>query len=252
MIPHAPVTPLALTGYTQVISPTFLAPPGMQTEGTVSCPSGTVPLGGGTGIHPVGTGAHITSSFPSPNGWVTEVSTGLADVVFNVQVVCARQPKQYAVVTNSGTVRSGAQTGVDAACPVGTRPLGGGVQSTAGDATANLAASIPTNHDWLVSENNGSSAAIQVTSYAICGRVRGSTLVAGAPTQLRGQETTLVSASCPAGTMPLGGGASSTAPTLDTALDETAADGGDWVTVFRNDAGRSFQGTARVVCARTA
>jgi hypothetical protein len=252
MIQHAPVTPLALAGYTQVVSPTFLAPPGTQTEGTVSCPAGTVPLGGGTGIHPVGTGAHITSSFPSPNGWVTKVSTSLADVVFDVHVVCARQPRQYAVVTDSGTVRSGAQGGVEAVCPVGTRSLGGGVQSTAGDATAHLAASIPTGHGWLVSEDNGSPAAIQVTAYAICGRARGSTLVSGTPTQLRGRETTLVSASCPAGTMPLGGGASSSAQTLDMALDETAADGGDWDTVFRNDSRRSFQGTVRVVCAATA
>jgi hypothetical protein len=250
MIPHAPVTPLALAGYAVVTSSTLVAPPGMQTQGAVACPAGTVPLGGGVGIHPVGTGAHITSSFPSPNGWVARVSTGLADVVFNVQVVCARQPKQYAVVTSSGSIRGGAQAGVDAACPTGTRPLGGGEQSTAGDATAHLAASVPTNHDWLASEDNGSSAPIQLTTYAICGRARGYMLVFGAPTQLPGLETTVISASCPAGTVPLGGGASSTATMLDTALDETGANAGDWDAVFVNTASRSFQATARVVCAR--
>jgi hypothetical protein len=250
MIPHAPVTPLALASYKVVTSPTFVAPPGQQTQGTVSCPAGTVPLGGGTGIHPAGTGAHITASFPSPNGWVTEVSTGLADVVFDALVVCAQQPRQYAVVSSSGNVRSGVQATVEATCPVGSRPLGGGVQTTASDATAHLAASLPTNHGWLVSEDNGSSAPIQVTTYAICGRASGYALVTGAPTQLRGKETTLVSASCPTGTLPLGGGASSTDPTLAAALDETGPEDGAWLGVFVNSAGRSFQGTARVVCAR--
>src|SRR5215468_9586492 len=78
--PMIPLAAVALAVYTVVVSPTLQAHAGRHARGVVACPAGTVPLGGGVGVHPVGTGAHVNGSFPSSNGWVADVSAGLAGV----------------------------------------------------------------------------------------------------------------------------------------------------------------------------
>src|SRR5690349_18784555 len=98
MITHVALAAMALAGYTTASSPTLQDPAGTHARGMVACPAGSVPLGGGVGIHPFGVGDHVESTFPSGNGWATDVSAGPSGIVFDVQVVCAQQPRGYTVV----------------------------------------------------------------------------------------------------------------------------------------------------------
>src|SRR3954470_24800556 len=57
-----------LHGLTVVSSGPILSPLGVQHRGSVSCPRGFVPLGGGAFVH--GLTANINGSFPTSTRWV--------------------------------------------------------------------------------------------------------------------------------------------------------------------------------------
>jgi hypothetical protein len=253
MLPHAALAALALAGYAVVSSPTLQDPAGTHARGTVACPSGTVPLGGGVGVHPVGVGAHVNGSFPSRHGWVADVSSSRANgVVFDVQVVCARRPDGYAVTTRTVDEPGETQTAADAACPAGTRPLGGGARTSADHPAVHLASSAPNGGGWQAAQDDGSSVDARLTAYAVCGRVAGYVVASGPSATLPGLKTTRIAATCPPHTVPLGGGATSTATTLDVALDETFPDTGAWDAVLANAGTASAAATPFAVCARAA
>src|SRR5689334_15109182 len=97
-------TPAALAtgkppaGYKIVSSAQLLAPAAHQTRGSVTCPAGRVPLGGGVFVVSGDFRASVNSSFPTFNGWTADVNNASgADTTFNVVVVCAKQPKNYSI-----------------------------------------------------------------------------------------------------------------------------------------------------------
>src|SRR3954447_16132825 len=88
-------------GYTLVSSATVVAQAGTQVRGRVTCPPGLVPFSGSAAIHSVSVQATVNSTFPLGNEWIADVNNaGTTDVTFEVDAVCARQPKNYAIVAS--------------------------------------------------------------------------------------------------------------------------------------------------------
>ena len=155
----APAVALAKPkGYVVVHSGALSSPANVQAHGSVTCPSGKVPLGGGVFFSSSSVSANINSSYPSGSGWAADVNNGTtAASSFTVYAVCGKAPKKYAVVGGpSTTVNPGAQTaGIAATCATGSKPLGGGLFSNTFSLAANVNTSIPTTTGWRVDANNG-------------------------------------------------------------------------------------------------
>src|SRR4051794_13052552 len=120
-------------GYVVVSSGQVIAPDGAQTRGFVTCPSRTVPLGGGAFVASSSVAVNLNSSFPTAVGWVADVNNeSSAATSFAVLAVCARRPTGYVVVPQ--TVPNGARTRstTTLSCPGSTRILGGGGFSSGG------------------------------------------------------------------------------------------------------------------------
>src|SRR5690348_16557458 len=110
----------ALHGLRQVTSGTIVAPGGFQRRGSVSCPRGFAPLGGGPVV--ASPAASVNGSFPTAHGWTVDVNTPTGtDTSFVIHLVCARKPKHYALVT-SGFVAdpAGGAATARATCPAGS------------------------------------------------------------------------------------------------------------------------------------
>src|SRR3954463_9068895 len=84
------VTVAALKGYRNVTSAAVPSPSQTQRRGTASCPTGTVPLGGGITILSSDRLVSVNSSFPVAGGWNADVSNASGtDTTFVVSVTCA-------------------------------------------------------------------------------------------------------------------------------------------------------------------
>ncbi|MGN6377474.1 MAG: hypothetical protein ACTHNU_00835 [Gaiellales bacterium] len=121
------------------------APQGAQTRGSAQCPTGTVPLGGGVVVSSTSTLASVSASFPEGPFWVGIVTNDSgADTTFQIEVECAKRPPGYTVI-QSAIVRSPdtLQASVLATCPSGTRPLGGGGETTSPSVFENMSSSGP-------------------------------------------------------------------------------------------------------------
>src|SRR4051794_23389440 len=68
-------------GYVVRESGTVVVPPGAQQRGELACPGRKVPLGGGAIMASLSPLANVNSSFPSPNGWVTDFANASASPV---------------------------------------------------------------------------------------------------------------------------------------------------------------------------
>src|SRR4051794_17027232 len=91
-------------GYVVVTTPLLASASGTQQRGTVDCPRGTVPLGGGATVFSTSMRATINSSFPFGRGWAADVNNASGETTaFDVRVVCATRPTGYAVVTSAAT-----------------------------------------------------------------------------------------------------------------------------------------------------
>src|SRR5262249_27589960 len=132
-VAHAP------KGFTVVSSGDLVSFAGRQTHGSVECPPGRVPLGGGvaTGLF---AGQTISSSYPTATGWAADVNNpGVANSTFSVIVTCSRPPKRYTIFNTPATdAPAGAHAGATAVCPAGTNALGGGVFSDSGSLVVTL------------------------------------------------------------------------------------------------------------------
>jgi hypothetical protein len=204
----AATSPKLPKGYTVVVSPTFFAAPGAQIRGTVDCPAGTVPLGGGGFSHSGSTAVNLNSSFPTSTGWAVDLNNGTTGTsAFEVHVVCGRTPKRYVVVaSDSALIPAHDQDSAFAFCPQGTRILGGGGLSDSGLLTVNLNSTFPETGEWRVDEANRSDLDTHLTSFAICGRLPGLAVVRGPGVVVEPNIQATLTATCPLSTVPIAGG----------------------------------------------
>jgi hypothetical protein len=240
-----------------IVSATFSAANGVQTRGTVACPKkGTAvrqPQGGGAVIGSSSLGANINSSFPSGNTWFVDVNNNSgAATSFVVYAVCAIPSKKYQVVTSSVTNSAGLQTSVTAACPTGTKVLGGGGFSGSGSLAVNINTSIPLGNGWRVDENNASASDATLAAYAVCSaqpRTAHYGITVGTPVTNSAGTETHAEALCPTGRSALGGGGFSGSGSTSVNMNSTSPITGGW-SVYENNASSSDTTiTAYVVCA---
>lgn len=238
--------------YTVVETTPFTARTGVQTRGTVTCPVGLLPIGGGAVVQSNSTRATVNSSFPLGNEWVADVNNASgADTTFEVSLVCAKPPRGYAVVQSAIVDNpSGAQTTALATCPAGTKPLGGGASSSSSSPFVGINSTFPDGASWRVDENNASASDAGLKSFAICGRLAGYKVVEG-PAALTGANTvTPITVTCPSPTVPIGGGAISDTTSVGVNLNTTSVDDENgWTSWVANASGVDFVASPIVVCA---
>ncbi len=241
-----------------VVSATFSAANGVQTEGSVACPKkGTatrLPQGGGAVIGSSSLGANINTSLPNGNAWIVDVNNNSgAATTFVVYAVCAIPSKKYQVVTSSSVPNpAGLQTSATVVCPSGTKVLGGGGFSSSGNLAVNVNTSIPIANGWRVDENNASVLDAALTAYAVCsaqakaahyGITIGTQVTNAAGTETHAEVL------CPSGRSALGGGGFSGSSSTSVNMNSTSPIAGGW-SVYENNASASDTTiTPYVVCA---
>jgi hypothetical protein len=242
-------------GYTIVNSGSLNAPAGGQTHGTVACPTGTKPLGGGVGVASSDLAVNINSTYPNGTaGWAVDVNNGSSSATgFAVYAVCAKKPAGYSVVTAQVTNPAASQTTATATCPSGAKVLGGGGYSSSLSISVNLNTTIPGSPtSWRADQNNATGNTVTVKAYAICGKnVTGWKLVTGASTTNPASSETLSTVGCPGGRSVLGGGAysdsSNTAINVNTTYPQSST---TWAS-YENNASSSVATTKSVaICAK--
>jgi hypothetical protein len=149
-------------------------PANSTVEADVTCPSGTVDLGGGWvnegGVYPDSSGV---SAPLGTNGWRAFPSAGSSATEGLAATVCAAQPPKWAQVSSSYSVNpSDTATTVTVKCPQGTKVLGGGDFNTSGSPLVNigLTSSLSSLKGWSTTENNDSSTSESVDAWAVCAK----------------------------------------------------------------------------------
>jgi hypothetical protein len=134
------------------------------------------------------------------------------------------------------TAPDGTQTPGSVNCPLGKVPLGGGVVVTSTSIFANVNSSFPSSTGWSADVNNATGSDTTFEVIAVCAKpprhysIQQSNLVDNpANTQ------SVAVALCPAGSLPLGGGAVSTSANLFVNVNTTQPFGNQWK-IFENNA----------------
>ena len=242
----------APAGYAVVDSAVLASPNQTQQRGTVECPAGTVPLGGGVFISSVNTLANVNSSFPTPTGWAGDVNNASGvDTTFVVQVVCGTQPAHYRIVESSPVVNAAtSQNEALVTCPKGSKPLGGGGLSSGGTVDVNMNSTSPLRRAWSVVENNASDSDRLIQAFAVCGKVPGYAVVRGSTSLNPAGSQSAFTVTCPAPKLPVGGGvissSTSVAVNLNSSLSRVA---NDWEAFMNNASQFDTVATPIVVCA---
>jgi hypothetical protein len=225
----AATTTGAPPGYRVAFGPILTVADGTHGRSTVSCPKGTVPLGGGLFLDVESLTAGVNSSFPTANGWTGVVNNQSGEAAsFQVAVTCARKPAHYSVVVSKPVANPTLhRTTVTVSCPKVAKPLGGGSQA-AGGFFANLGGSRPFQNGWRITEENATAtfrapaAVPTVKAFAVCGSIPNYRLVTGKPKTVQPLSQAIVAATCPGGSVVLGGGASINARVLGVNFSMTA------------------------------
>jgi hypothetical protein len=225
----AATTTGAPSGYRVAFGPILTVADGTQGRSTVSCPKGTVPLGGGLFVGVVSLTTGVSSSFPTANGWTGVMNNQSGEPgLFQVAVTCARKPAHYSVVVSKPVVNPTLhRTTVTVSCPKVANPLGGGSQASGGF-FANLGGSRPFQNGWRITEENATAnlrtpaAVPTVKAFVVCGSLPNYRLVTGKPRTVPPLSQALVTATCPGGSVVLGGGASINAKVLGVNFSMTA------------------------------
>ena len=224
-------------GYTVVNSGALTSGANVQTHGSVACPSGKVPLGGGVFYSSGSVLANINSSYPTATGWAADVNNGSTSASsFTVYAVCAKKPKKYALITGtSAVVNAGTQvSNITATCPAG-RAMSGGLFSNTSSVLANVNSSLPTKTGWRIDANNASASAETVTAYLLCGNLAKYHFVTGTATTNNAGVQTGSTTLCGHGVSVGGGAFSSSGSTLVSINTTYPNSTGSWETFMNND-----------------
>jgi hypothetical protein len=210
---HRNQGPVAPPGYAVVTSAPIANPPQGQSLGAVTCPVGTVVLGGGARSSSTSTAVNISSSFPeSKTTWsVTMNNAGSAHsgATFVVYAVCAKRPKQYVIVSGSTFIEPNSLSFQSANCPARSELLGGGADPNSTDLGVNISGEGPNLElvygGWFVAMGNSGTEQVITTAYAICGQEKAVTYTNVFGGDIAGGQLG-VTALCPGTTVPFSGG----------------------------------------------
>jgi hypothetical protein len=187
--------------------------------------------------------------------WVDN-TTG-EDSTFNVWVVCAKQPKQYALVGNFVDNPPGTQTSLTVQCPLNAKGkrmkvLGGGGVGQVAVPGQDINSSVPIGgktRAWRVVENNSTASDGALSVFLVCGGAKSETVVSGSAVDNPAGAQTQVDVFCPAGLTAVGGGAfSSSSSTLVNLNTTFPATGTDWRSYENNASGDDATITPYEVC----
>jgi hypothetical protein len=249
----ATAQPPPLKGYRTVIGSPVTVATQTQHRGTVLCPTGTVPLGGGVLVLSSDPLVSVNSSFPAFNGWVADVNNASAnDTTIRPMVTCAIKPAHYKVVQRLGLSNPAAtHTTAAVTCPTGTKPLGGGAASNAESLFVNLSSTAPSGtRAWQISENNATGTDHLVSVVAVCASVKGYSVVHGPVVSVPGNTVGSLGAGCPTGRVSTGGGAVIQSSSVGAYLNMTTfGDSRDWVSFATNTSAIPVKASTTVVCA---
>jgi hypothetical protein len=240
-------------GYLVLTSLAVSAPSATVTRADIQCDPGLVPLGGGLFIVSGQTTAGVHSSFPTPTGWAGEVDNSFGSpVLFALEVVCAERPRRYAIVEAPAEPNpSGTQSTAFATCPGRLQPTGGGARTNRDDRGLDLNSSEPSVNAWRVDENNATSTGSTFSVFAVCARLKGYSVARSAPGTVPVGGQVRVTATCPAPSVPVGGGVFSSTSDLRTDINTTAPLDNGWTAIENNGSAVTSVATAIAVCAGT-
>ncbi|GAA1883045.1 hypothetical protein [Lapillicoccus jejuensis] len=143
-----------------------------------------------------------------------------------------------------------AQTTGSVACPAGTHVLGGGAVLSLSDLSLDLAGSVPLpgGAGWQARVSNRTGGGWEFAVFAICASgIRGYRLSSNSVLNRAGTRTVLT-ATCPAGTVPLGGGGETRSSEAGASLGGIFPVDGGWRAVVTNRAVPHPQARAVAVC----
>ena len=198
-------------GYRIVRTADLPAPPSiLDTTGQASCPTGTVPWGGGAGFTDgfAAIGVSLETTEPVAGSWRARVNNASgAAQTFRIDVICANKPKGYKIAFASADNPPHADTPATASCPTGTVVLSGGAFSTS-DTTANILTSAgPLGpHRFTAFMANTSDVDQQMTTFAVCGAKPAKYAIVTQSESDMGVDDPALTPVCPTGTSVLGGG----------------------------------------------
>jgi len=162
----------SLADYSIQTSSTVAVSPNGTTQADVTCPGGTVALGGGW----VNEGTAVTDSngasapFGS-NGWRAYPGAGSSGSNGFAVTPCALQPPRW-VQTSSSYVTNPISnaTSVSVTCPKGTKVLGGGDFNNSSSSLVNIGLTSSNSNlkGWTTIENNDSSSSESFDAWAVC------------------------------------------------------------------------------------
>jgi hypothetical protein len=230
-LPTAPALPAKLPkGYVQVHSLPFTSNQFTQTRGSVACPAGTVPYGGGVVVASSGLNANVNSSFPSGTSWIADVNNVGAPTTFAVYAVCGKAVRNY-VVVESRDVLDPAETQATGTigCPGNTVVWGGGALSNSGSTAVLINSTFPESNGWRTDMNTNTNFDTTFNVFAICAKKpKGYFVQVGAPVVNPPSSQTRALAFCPGGQTALGGGALSSSGSVTVDLNTAFPQGTFW------------------------
>jgi hypothetical protein len=252
-------TASAPTGYTVATSGSALSSDGTVTSGSALCPAGTVVWGGGVYVSSSSPEASVQNSYPNvttKKSWnASVVNFSGSDTWFTVYAVCAQQPAGYKIVKKAVPNPGYLQSGGLATCPAASVVLGGGGSTSSRSTGPTMNATYPYRVNdvfgWVTDMNNFALANATLTVYAICAKPApaGYALVY-APSDVSNPSgsQTPGSVSCPAGRVPIGGGAYSNSKSPYVDLNTTYPTSSGWTVFENNTSGYGAIITPVVVC----
>ena len=199
----------APAGYQIVNDRGIPAPPGiLDSDSQVSCPTGTVPWGGGIAANPFLKNMTINTTASTGDGWQGRVNNPDGQGgTFTIDAICAKKPTGYTTVITWVDNPPGARTVATAVCPANTVVLSGGTASTSDVAGVRMLGAWPTStRAFRAVALNSTATDAQLMAEALCAaKPRGYTI---ARSSLVENPMTLDfgGVSCPAPKIEIGGG----------------------------------------------
>ena len=167
----------SLTNYSVQAGGEVTIPAGGEAQSIVTCPKGTVSLGGGANVDVTAGEDYQAMDASAPhgtNGWRTYMSSAGSEGTNGFdRVVCATKPKGWAQVNSTYKSNpANTATTVHVDCPSGTDVLGGGPFNSSADPEVTIGLTTPLTDltAWHSAENNASSTSESVDEWAVCAK----------------------------------------------------------------------------------
>ena len=195
-----------------------------------------------------GAGA-LVMAFPA-NAASVSPSSGMTGQAHPVpRTITPRTATLFPVFGSELPVPAETQVRVTANCPKGTVPFGGGVFTGSGSILVNVNDSFPSGSGWIGDVNNASDQDTDASVAVMCGHKPAHYKVVKANTVANPSgHHTVATAKCPAGSKPIGGGASAGSRSLFTNMASTFPQGQAWRVDENNASAGGNKLTTFAVC----